>query len=103
MSPQYLGVIPKYANIRELITAGKMHRLIQEEFKNMSEADCRYHELKDFFEPRTDKKPGYQAKMIDTGILGQGKETMFDIDHVVPSRWGGIDHPRNMVVMHRSM
>ena len=57
------------------------HRLIQEYFKNMSEADYRYHELKDFFEPRTDKKPRYQAKMIDTGILGQGKETMFDIDH----------------------
>ena len=41
--------------------------------------------------------------MISTGILGEGKDTMFDIDHIVPRRWGGIDHPRNMAVMHRSM
>ena len=51
--------------------------------------------LKDFFEQRGGN--GYQAKTIDNG------ETMFDIDHVVPKRWGGIDHPRNMVVMHRTM
>ena len=102
VSPQYLGTIPQYANMRKLVSAGKVHQQIHHDFMYMSEADYKYHALKDFFEPRKEQ-PGYQAKLIDTGILGQGKETMFDVDHVVPSRWGGIDHPRNMVVMHRSM
>ena len=30
-------------------------------------------------------------------------QIMFDVDHVVPKRWAGIDHPRNYVVMHQSM
>ena len=101
--PVYLARVRKYANMREQVTAGKMHKMIQEDFRNMSETNYEFHSLRDFFEPRKDEKPGYQAKMIDTGILRQGKESMFDVDHVVPSRWGGIDHPRNMVVMHRSM
>ena len=101
--PVYLAVVKPYANMREQITAGKMHKMIDEDFKNMSVTDYEFHALRDFFVPRKDKQPGYQAKMIDTGILRQGKESMFDVDHVVPSRWGGIDHPRNMVVMHRSM
>ena len=28
---------------------------------------------------------------------------MFDVDHILPQKWGGLDHPRNYVVMHRSM
>ena len=40
---------------------------------------------------------------VSQGLAGNRKERMFDIDHVVPDNWGGINHPRNMVVMHRSM
>ena len=103
VAPVYLGQIRGYANMRKPVTAGKMHKMIQEHFKDMSKNDYEYHLLRDFFEPRKDKQPGYQAKQVKTGIIGQCTETMFDVDHVVPSRWGGIDHPRNMVVMHRSM
>merc|ERR1711998_428229 len=74
---------------------------ILDKFLNMSANNFKYNRLKDFFEPRTDGKQGYQPKKVpnDSGKLA----TMFDVDHVVPSRWGGIDHPRNMVVMHRTM
>ena len=53
-APQYLGGIRRYANMRELVTANKVHKLIHEEFKDMSEADYKFHELKDFFEERKD-------------------------------------------------
>ena len=87
--PVYLGHWSAYANRRDYpISTGKI---------------CRAHALRDYFEPCADGKPGYQPKMVSTGPTGAGRATMFDVDHVVPSRWGGLDHPRNMVVMHRTM
>lgn len=69
----------------------------------MSEGEYRFHHLKEFFEPRTGGAQGYQPKMIATGPSEAGRLPMFDVDHVVPEKWGGINHPRNYVVMHRSM
>ena len=68
----------------------------------MKESDFRNHVLKDFFEARPGAL-GYQAKMVKTGLAGAGLSRMLSLDHVVPQRWGGIDHPRNYVAMHCSM
>ena len=70
----------------------------------MSECDFKHNQLKDFFEARpSDQGQGYQPKHVKTGMAGGGLSKMLDIDHVVPKRWGGVDHPRNYVAMHCSM
>jgi hypothetical protein len=102
--PVYLGHWPAYANLREYpISAGKMNKIIQKDFKEMKASDYRAHALRDYFELREAGKPGYQPKTVPTGLTGALRAPMFDVDHVVPSRWGGLDHPRNMVVMHSTM
>ena len=102
--PVYLGHWSAYANRRDYpISAGKMNTIIQKDFSEMNASDYRAHALRDYFEPRDAGKPGYQPKMVSTGPTDAGRAPMFDVDHVVPSRWGGLDHPRNMVVMHRTM
>ena len=105
VAPVYLGDIhrPEYANLKQTITTGKMQRMIEKEFYTMLERTFKHHPLKEYFEPRSDGKQGYQPKTVSLGLAGNRKERMFDIDHVVPDNWGGINHPRNMVVMHRSM
>eukprot|EP00964_Phaeocystis_antarctica_P153298 scaffold121499_cov63-Phaeocystis_antarctica.AAC.1 len=68
----------------------------------MSKDNFTHHQLRDFFEARPNDQ-GYQLKYIQTGMAGGGRSKMLDIDHVVPKRWGGVDHPRNYVAMHCSM
>ncbi|EOD34597.1 hypothetical protein EMIHUDRAFT_122763 [Emiliania huxleyi CCMP1516] len=91
-----------YANLKKTISTGKMLKQIDEEFLEMTPQEFEFHALKAFYEPRPGRG-GYQFKTIPTGPAGNGKSRMFDVDHVVPRKWGGIDHPRNMVVMHSSM
>ncbi|EOD04813.1 hypothetical protein EMIHUDRAFT_453752 [Emiliania huxleyi CCMP1516] len=96
VAPVYLGDIhrPEYANLKQTITTGKMQRMIEKEFYTMLERTFKHHPLKEYFEPRSDGKQGYQPKTVSQGLAGNRKETMFDIDHVVPDNWGGINHPR---------
>mmetsp|Transcript_7935 Transcript_7935/g.20338 ORF Transcript_7935/g.20338 Transcript_7935/m.20338 type:complete len:147 (-) Transcript_7935:137-577(-) len=88
-------------NLREYpVTSGSLSKEIEHMFKYMRQGDYAAHELKDYFEPRPGG--GYKPKTI--AIEGErGRVKMYDIDHVVPSCWGGLDHPRNYVIMHRSM
>ena len=102
MDPVYLGSCEDYRNMREYpVTSGSLSKQIEYQFKYMKPNDYDVHELKDFFEENPTGS-GYVPKMIK--VKGQrGLEKMYDVDHVVPRRWGGLDHPRNYVVMHRSM
>ena len=100
VKPVYLGFIPEYRNLRKLISSVKMKDMIVERFKNMQLDKYDYDDLKYFFEP-SKKGGGFTPKMVK-GRHGQ-THIMFDVDHVVPQSWGGIHHPRNYVIMHRSM
>ena len=72
---------------------GAMQQLIKDEFEDMSASTFKFRPLKHYFEPRGGQDDrGYVPKTIATST--GGRETMFDVDLVVPSRWGGIDHPR---------
>ena len=100
--PVYLGFCSDYRNMREYpVTSGSLSKQIEYQFKFMRRAAYAVHDLKDFFEPNP-KGAGYVPRKVR--VNGQrGFEKMYDIDHIVPKRWGGLDHPRNFVVMHRSM
>ena len=105
--PAYLGAIADYKNLRDYplrtggsnnngIRSSDMSKMICKDFENMPFSVYKWHGLKHFFEPHPTGKQGYVPKKVDGKI-------MFDVDHVVPQKWGGINHPRNFVVMHRSM
>ena len=100
VKPVYLGFIQEYRNLRKLISSVKMKDMIVERFKTMRLGEYESHDLKFFFEP-SKISMGFTPKMIK-GKHGQ-THIMFDVDHVVPQSWGGIHHPRNYVIMHRSM
>jgi hypothetical protein len=101
--PVYLGSVKEYRNLAQLTKSGAMSKRIQKDFHSMPESDYKFHPLRHFFEKRDDGAQGYEGKMLRTGPTGKGRELMLDVDHVVPARWAGLDHPRNFVVMHRSM
>lgn len=100
--PVYLGFVRELKNKREYpMTSASVSREIDNLFENqMTKSTFDGHLLREYFEPSKDGN-GYVPKKVrsKSGAL----EKMYDVDHVVPSRWGGIDHPRNFVVMHRSM
>jgi hypothetical protein len=94
VKPEYLGDVPHYKNMRHPITSSKMSKMIEDEFRTMTAATFEFHPLKHFFEPR--QGGGYVPKR-------ENGQKMFDIDHVLPVRWGGPNHPRNFVMMHSAM
>jgi len=95
LEPVWLGFIEEYANMRRLISSGEMHKRIVQDARSWSEHDYEFHVLRDFFEPVfvNGKAVGYKVK--------SGYE--FDVDHALPKAWGGWDHPRNYLVMARSL
>ena len=99
VKPIYLG-FTEWKNFRGPISSAQMKHLVVARFQLLSAAEYGHHPLKEFFEP-SPSGSGYMPKMV-TVRAGQ-THIMFDVDHVVPKRWGGIDHPRNYVLMHQSM
>lgn len=100
--PVYLGFVDGFKNEKTLMTSGKMNKAIELAFKDMNARDYKFHPLNDFFEPiSSSSTSGYKPKML--ACVGGKLEKMYDVDHIVPTRWGGLNHPRNYVVMHRSM
>jgi len=103
VDPVYLGFCETFKNMQQYpVTSGKLSTEIEAVFKHMGPAQFRCHELRDFFTPNPKGTGGYVPKKVS--VKGEkGKVKMYDIDHVVPKCWGGLDHPRNYVVMHRSL
>ena len=99
VAPVYLGHVAQLRNVRRLMTTAQTKRAIVAAFRNMSPAAYRFHNLQDFFVPNPHGND-YVPKTVN---FRRGPEIMFDVDHVVPKRWGGVDHPRNYAVMHRSL
>jgi hypothetical protein len=77
-----------YANFRRLVPSGAMHALILEDARSWTKPDAH---LGCFFE-RNPSGAGFVVK--------EGWD--FDVDHAIPQHWGGLDHPRNYIVMPRS-
>ena len=101
VQPVYLG-FTEYKNLRGLVSSIKVRDLILERFRGMTAADYHHHPLREFFLPNiTQGGEGYVPKMVR--VKAGQTHIMFDVDHVVPKRWGGVDHPRNYVVVHQSM
>ena len=100
VQPVYLG-FTEYKNLRGLVSSVKVRDLILERFRGMTAADYQHHPLREFFLPNNTQGEGYVPKMVR--VKAGQTHIMFDVDHVVPKRWGGVDHPRNYVVVHQSM
>jgi hypothetical protein len=83
------GRADDYANFRRLVPSGEMHALILENARSWIEPDAH---LGCFFE-RSPSGAGFVVK----------KGWEFDVDHAIPQHWGGLDHPRNYIVMPRSL
>jgi hypothetical protein len=93
--PVCLILVPQYKNMKHACKTGQLLPVIDSDFKHMSKSDYEFHSLKDFYEPAATGK-GYVYKKLNDGAR------MFDLDHLLPDSWSGIDHPRNYVMMHRS-
>ncbi|KAJ3083601.1 hypothetical protein HK102_000989 [Quaeritorhiza haematococci] len=100
VKPVYLGFVAPYKNHRGLIETADLTRKIDNDFKIMTKRNYKFSPLKDFYEPSPDGQ-GYVRKEIE--VKTGKKEKMFDIDHIIPESFGGINHPRNYVAVHRSM
>ena len=98
VKPVYLG-FTDYKNLKGLVSTAAIKDRIVTLFKEMSMAQYQHHPLCEFFE--RGGNGGYVPKMVH--VKAGQTQIMFDVDHVVPKRWGGIDHPRNYVVVHQSM
>ena len=99
VQPVYLG-FTEYKNLRGVVSSIKVRDLILERFRGMTAADYQHHPLRNFFLPNAQAE-GFVPKMVR--VKAGQTHIMFDVDHVVPKRWGGVDHPRNYVVVHQSM
>ena len=99
VKPVYLG-FTEYKNLRGPVPSAVMRDLIVACFRGMTFTQGQHHPLRDFFQ-WCPKNLAYIPKMVH--IKAGQTQIMFDVDHVVPKRWAGIDHPRNYVVMHQSM
>jgi hypothetical protein len=100
VKPVYLGFVSEYANIHQVVGRGKMVDMLDEEFAHMSARDFARHPVRDYYHEDT-TRGGYTFKTAPGADGKQGR--MFDIDHLLPESVGGMDHPRNYCVMHRSL
>lgn len=69
-----------------------MMKLIKEDALTWTEAQHKVHPLRDFFHKR-EAHPGYIIKAYWD----------VTIDHILPSSFGGIDHPRNYIFVSRAL
>lgn len=99
VKPVYLGFVDEFKNSQQYpMMRGTVSKEIERLFKYMKEADFARHQLRDYFEPSMSSF-GYAPKMVanSSGAL----EKMYAIDCVDDLQY--LYHPRNFVVVHRSM
>ncbi|KAJ3086814.1 hypothetical protein HK102_012412 [Quaeritorhiza haematococci] len=97
--PVYLGQTPEYANQTRELNSTRQRDVIIHKHKKMTPREFAKSPFRRFFEPSRDGI-GYvpiKIKINNTWYI------VLQIDHIVPKRWGGVDHPRNYVAMHISM
>jgi HNH endonuclease len=73
------------------ISSSKMRLMLIADAATWTTSKFNFSPLKAFFQPRM-RGGGYELKTEN-----------IDIDHVIPKSMGGLDHPRNYVVMSRSL
>ena len=92
LQPVYLGEFARYGNVRKQVSAAVMRRMIMDDAATWTPSTVP-DLLEPYFEPIPERAKGYRVKPYHA----------FDIDHIIPKCYGGVDHPRNYCVMASSL
>lgn len=89
VKPVYLG---EHYHAERTVTSTQMLNWILLEAKGWTDSAWKDHPCKEFFE----KRPSGEGYHKRAGF-------MLSVDHVIPASWGGLDHPRNYMLMAKSL
>lgn len=97
LQPVYLGAFNGYGNTQDFVTTAQMMKRLQADARTWTKGHYEQFvpaKLRAYFEPLPGgKTTGYGLRL--------GVEA--DVDHILPAAWGGLDHPRNYVLMPSSL
>jgi len=108
----HVGEIDKIGDLEignrtSTLTHGTFHKHLDSMFKVMKKNTYErgFFGLEKFYEKDPDQSPERGYRPICIPKLGETRPTekLMVIDDIVPKAYGGIDHPRNWLIMHRRL